>query len=356
MNEGLIALDPGISHRGVSSESPRLGRRNSQRATNFPTLRVVVDSVAARQVHSEARRRRPRETGEHVRRRPRVRDPPVTRFHRADRARALLRRTPRQILARASRLPRIPRRRPSSTAIWPYNRDPRRRLTSDLVPLSHTLLRREPCPHRIFDDIGGAFAMGAVGGGAVNLVKGFYNSPKGYALAGGLEAIRREAPKIGGSFAVWGGLFSAFDCTLVAIRRKEDPWNPIMSGALTGGVLQLRYGLASAGRSAAFGGFLLAVIEGISIMLTRVTAPQPPTPAMIDVPAATNAGPQISAGPQPTPTVVSADGLVSEGQVGLPEEAKPKGGFWGGIFGGGRKDDEDKTAAPAMPSFGGELK
>jgi import inner membrane translocase subunit TIM17 len=190
----------------------------------------------------------------------------------------------------------------------------------------------------------------------VNLVKGFYNSPKGYALAGGLEAIRREAPKIGGSFAVWGGLFSAFDCTLVAIRRKEDPWNPIMSGALTGGVLQLRYGLASAGRSAAFGGFLLAVIEGISIMLTRVTAPQPPTPAMIDVPAATNAGPQISAGPQPTPTVVSADGLVSEGQVGLPEEAKPKGGFWGGIFGGGRKDDEDKTAAPAMPSFGGELK
>ena len=40
MNEGLIALDPGISHRGVSSESPRLGRRNSQRATNFPTLRL----------------------------------------------------------------------------------------------------------------------------------------------------------------------------------------------------------------------------------------------------------------------------------------------------------------------------
>jgi hypothetical protein len=34
--------------------------------------------------------------------------------------------------------------------------------------------------------------MGAVGGGAVNLIKGFYNSPKGYAMAGGLEAIRRE--------------------------------------------------------------------------------------------------------------------------------------------------------------------
>jgi import inner membrane translocase subunit TIM17 len=56
--------------------------------------------------------------------------------------------------------------------------------------------------------------MGAVGGGAVNLVKGYYNSPKGYASLGALTAIAREAPKIGGSFAVWGGLFSAFDCTL----------------------------------------------------------------------------------------------------------------------------------------------
>ena len=198
--------------------------------------------------------------------------------------------------------------------------------------------------------------MGAVGGGAVNLVKGFYNSPKGYGFAGGLHAIRREAPKIGGSFAVWGGLFSAFDCTLVAIRRKEDPWNPIMSGALTGGVLQLRYGLASAGRSAAFGGFLLAVIEGISIMLTRATAPPPPQPAMIDVPAAAPAGPQISAGPQPTPTVVSADGLVSEGPSACLRRRSRGAGSGAASSAAGGKDDEDATAAPAVPSFGGELK
>ena len=36
----------------------------------------------------------------------------------------------------------------------------------------------------------------------------------------GVQAVRREAPRIGGSFAVWGGLFSTFDCTLVAVRRK----------------------------------------------------------------------------------------------------------------------------------------
>jgi hypothetical protein len=111
---------------------------------------------------------------------------------------------------------------------------------------------------------------------------------------------------------VWGGLFSTFDCTLVAIRRKgeplrpyppgpidywhlnsvcrpaiavlnrlpfsphirppltrtstqapclpvtaEDPWNSIAAGALTGGFLQLRTGMRSAAKSAAFGGVLL---------------------------------------------------------------------------------------------------
>ena len=43
-----------------------------------------------------------------------------------------------------------------------------------------------------------------------------------------------------GNFGVWGCLFSTFDCSLTAIRRKEDPWNSIISGAATGGVLALR--------------------------------------------------------------------------------------------------------------------
>lgn len=50
---------------------------------------------------------------------------------------------------------------------------------------------------------------------------GAKNSPSGFRLRGGMEAVRREAPRIGGSFAVWGGLFSTFDCSLVALRRKE---------------------------------------------------------------------------------------------------------------------------------------
>lgn len=131
---------------------------------------------------------------------------------------------------------------------------------------------RDPCPHRIFDDIGGAFAMGAIGGGVWNSVKGARNSPRGERLLGSVTAVKARAPIIGGNFAVWGGLFSSFDCSLVAIRRKEDPWNSIISGAATGGVLAARGGWRAASRSAAVGGVLLAMIEGLNIFLTKMMA------------------------------------------------------------------------------------
>ena len=47
----------------------------------------------------------------------------------------------------------------------------------------------------------------------------------------------------------------------------------------TGGFLQLRTGMRSAAKSAAFGGVLLAMIEGVGILLTRMTAP-PPAPVV----------------------------------------------------------------------------
>lgn len=40
---------------------------------------------------------------------------------------------------------------------------------------------------------------------------------------------------------------------------QEDPWNSIAAGALTGGFLQLRTGLRSSAKSAAFGGALLVL-------------------------------------------------------------------------------------------------
>lgn len=132
---------------------------------------------------------------------------------------------------------------------------------------------REPCPYRILDDVGSAFAMGAIGGSIFHSVRGARNSPKGERLLGSLAAVKARGPVLGGNFAVWGGLFSSFDCTLTAIRRKEDPWNAIMSGAMTGGVLAARAGVKAAGKNALVGGVLLALIEGLGIMITRMTAP-----------------------------------------------------------------------------------
>ncbi|XP_018008939.1 mitochondrial import inner membrane translocase subunit Tim17-B [Hyalella azteca] len=135
---------------------------------------------------------------------------------------------------------------------------------------------REPCPWRIVGDCGGAFTMGIIGGGVFQAVKGFRNAPSGYRrrFAGSFLSVRQRAPIIGGQFAVWGGLFSTIDCSLVYMRQKEDPWNSIMSGAATGGILSARAGLGAMAGSALLGGVLLAMIEGMGIMITRFTSEQ----------------------------------------------------------------------------------
>ena len=69
-------------------------------------------------------------------------------------------------------------------------------------------------------------------------------------------------------------MFSTFDCCLIGIRRKEDPWNAIGSGALTGAVLAARSGPSAAVSAAAIGAVLLALIEGVGIAITRMTAEQ----------------------------------------------------------------------------------
>ncbi|EPZ36578.1 mitochondrial import inner membrane translocase subunit Tim17-B-like protein [Rozella allomycis CSF55] len=128
---------------------------------------------------------------------------------------------------------------------------------------------RAPCPWRILEDFGGAFSMGVVGSGIWNFASGFMNAPKGKRLAGSLNAMKTHAPIRGGQFAAWGGLYSAFDCTLMQIRGKEDPWNAIMSGALAGGVIQARKGWSAILVSAFAGGLILGVIEGVGIAINR---------------------------------------------------------------------------------------
>ena len=84
--------------------------------------------------------------------------------------------------------------------------------------------------------------MGTIGGSIFHGIKGYQNSASGYKrrFAGGFTTIRQKATVTGANFAAWGGMFSVVDCSLAYIRQKEDPWNSIGSGFLTGGLLQIR--------------------------------------------------------------------------------------------------------------------
>ncbi|XP_020799354.1 probable mitochondrial import inner membrane translocase subunit Tim17 1 [Drosophila serrata] len=133
---------------------------------------------------------------------------------------------------------------------------------------------RNPCPFRIAEDCGAAFGMGILGSGIFQGIRGFRNAPSGLGrrLAGSYAEMRSRCATTGGNFAVWGATFSAIDCTLVYIRRKEDPWNSVISGAATGGILAARTGLASMASSAVVGGIILALIEGVGIGVTRFSS------------------------------------------------------------------------------------
>lgn len=133
-----------------------------------------------------------------------------------------------------------------------------------------------PCPDKILDDCGGAYCMGLVGGGVWHLFKGMRNSPRGDRLRGGFNSVVLRAPTLGGAFAVWGGLFATFDCTYSHLRKKEDPWNAIASGATTGGILAARAGWKAMGKNAMIGGFLLGMIEGLGILVEKAFRQEPP--------------------------------------------------------------------------------
>lgn len=102
-----------------------------------------------------------------------------------------------------------------------------------------------------------------------HFVKGYRNAPKHSRLSGGFAAARIRAPILGGNFGVWGGLFAVFDCSLAYGRGVEDPWNAIIAGGLTGGVLAARAGPRAIGRNAVVGMVLIALIEGVGLAFSK---------------------------------------------------------------------------------------
>ncbi|CAM0906660.1 unnamed protein product [Alopecurus aequalis] len=234
--------------------------------------------------------------------------------------------------------------------------------------MTGSLMDREPCPDRILDDAGVGFAMGAVGGSVWHFVKGLRNSPNGARMIGGLQAARMKAPGVAGSFAVWSTLFNTFDCTMVFVRKKEDPWNSIISGASTSGILSLRRGLRIAGLSAIGGGLFLALIEGGTIVTNNHFAMQqniPPLPAndpnvtiatglpqppvsYTDLSSSSNSFPGLPQPPMYPTEVPSSSGRSSwfGGLFGKEEKKKPSSS-------GGMSEilESFDTPSPPIPSF-----
>ena len=93
---------------------------------------------------------------------------------------------------------------------------------------------------------------------------GLINAPKRQRMVSGLRHVRNRAPFLGGNFGLWGGIFSSCDCMLISYRQKDDPYNAIMAGFITGGVLAIRGGASVAMNQAFFGGVVLLLIEGAS--------------------------------------------------------------------------------------------
>ena len=127
------------------------------------------------------------------------------------------------------------------------------------------MAQREPCPDRFFDDLGGGFAMGCVGGSIYYFFRGFISAPSRERFKGAIRAIKFRAPTLGGGFAMWGGLFSIFDCSILWYRQKEGPSNAVAAGFMTGGALAARAGFHICWRNAMAGAVILGVIEGVGI-------------------------------------------------------------------------------------------
>ena len=61
-------------------------------------------------------------------------------------------------------------------------------------------MERQPCPYRVYDDIGSAFTMGSVMGGVFHFLRSAKNAPSGERLKSAFAGFRSRAPVLGGLF------------------------------------------------------------------------------------------------------------------------------------------------------------
>ncbi|KAL5704136.1 translocase of the inner membrane [Ranunculus cassubicifolius] len=126
--------------------------------------------------------------------------------------------------------------------------------------------RREPFLHRLSEDAGLGFAIGAIGGSILHYGKGFLRPKTGTGrLRGGFQNIQRKAPLTAGCWARFTIVYSLVENAVAHVRKKEeDPYNTIITSFVTGGLLACRKGLAATAASSL--GFGLVGILGEGVM------------------------------------------------------------------------------------------
>ncbi|KAI6215215.1 Mitochondrial import inner membrane translocase subunit TIM17 [Aphelenchoides besseyi] len=141
---------------------------------------------------------------------------------------------------------------------------------------------REPCPYRIFDDLGSAFGMGLVGGSIFHSFSAYRNAAANQKMRNIFREVRLRSPVTGGQFAAWVRSIVRW----WRYAKKEDPINSITSGAMTGALLAIRSGPKIMAGSAVLGGVVLALIEGMGVVMSRFmgqmyAAPPPEDPSQL---------------------------------------------------------------------------
>jgi len=124
--------------------------------------------------------------------------------------------------------------------------------------------------YRVVDFVGEFFLGGLALGSAFHFVRGLRGlpGPSGARLAGAVDAVRANAPRVAGKFGAYCAFFSAVDNAATLARGSEDTWNSAAAGAATWGLHGMR---RRGARAAARCGILGATgILGIDLALTAL--------------------------------------------------------------------------------------
>ncbi|KAK3121703.1 hypothetical protein QOZ80_8BG0659210 [Eleusine coracana subsp. coracana] len=119
---------------------------------------------------------------------------------------------------------------------------------------------------RLIECTGLGFLLGAGGGSAFYFIKGICSSPTDARLVGAVRAVRTNVPRVAGTCGAFLGVCDAFERAMSLARRREDPWNSVVSTPAAAVLFRMHRGAPAAARSALLA--VTVVVGGIWVNRT----------------------------------------------------------------------------------------